>query len=81
MSNPFLNYNNGNSNLKVNNQKANSLGNISVALSTLPDVNISSVENAQQLTYNTTLQKWCNASASSVTTALQDLTDCDISNV
>ena len=65
--------------------KANALGNIVLALKTtlasLNDVNIATPSNAQQLTYNSTTQKWCNTTPSTFTTALSALTDCSVSSL
>ena len=52
MSNPFLEFNSNNStssatNIKVNNIKSNAFGNIPVPLSSLPDINLTSVSNNQ----------------------------------
>ena len=79
--NPFISSsNNSSTNIKVNNQKSNVLGNISVPLSSCPDVSISAPTNAQQLTYNSTLSQWTNTTPSTLTTALSALTDCSISD-
>jgi len=72
--------NNSSTNIKVNNQKSNVLGNISVPLSSCPDVAVSAPSNAQQLTYNSTLSQWTNTTPSTLTTALRALTDCSISD-
>ena len=79
MSNPFLNAGNSSTSsssagITVNGIKANALNNILLPLKTtlasLNDVNIATPSNAQQLTYNSTTQKWCNTTPSTFTTAL-----------
>ena len=45
------------------------------------DVNIATPSNAQQLTYNSTTQKWQNSTPSTFTTALSALTDCSVSSL
>ena len=78
--NPFISSSSDSTNIKVNKQKANVLGNISVPLSSCADVAISAPTNAQQLTYNSTLSQWTNRTPSALTTALSALTDCSISD-
>ena len=90
MSNPFLSNGGSNSssssssNITVNSIKPNALGNISIPLKTtsasLNDTNISAPSNAQQLTYNSTTQKWQNTTPSTFTTSLSNLNDCAVSS-
>ena len=90
MSNPFLSIggsctSSSSSDITVNGIKANALGNVVLPLKTtlasLNDTNILTPSNAQQLTYNSTTQKWCNTTPSTFTTALSALTDCSVSSL
>ena len=86
MSNPFMSRSSGSStaaNISVNGVKANANGNITIPvgasyISSLNDCSITTPTNAQQLTYNSTTQKWQNSSPSTFTTSLDDLLDCTI---
>ena len=89
MTSPFLNSgassNSSTSNITVNSIKPNALGNIILPLKTtlasLNDTNISAPINAQQLTYNSSTQKWQNSTPSTFSTALSALTDCAVSGL
>ena len=72
--------NNTTSNIKVNNNKEKAFGNISVPLSSCPDVAVSAPTSAQQLTHNSTLSQWTDTTPATMTTSLSALTDCSISD-
>ena len=83
MANPFLDFfSSQNSTISVNNIKANAFGNISIPLSSLPDVEITNILNSQVLSYDDLSQKWINVNASSGGASnLIDLSDVDITSI